>query len=70
MYGLEIAGTIGVAFFTVIVALLIKLFWFNAIAPLWVSIIGTVVLGGTAIWACWKVGKFWYNKFKELKGRK
>lgn len=70
MYGLEIAGTIGVAFFTVIVALLIKLFWFNAIAPLWVGIIGTVVLGGTAIWACWKVGKFWYNKFKELKGRK
>ena len=70
MHALEIIGTIGTALFTLIVAVLIKLFWFNAIAPFWVALIGTIALGGAAIWACWKVGNYWYRKIKELKGRK
>ena len=70
MHEVEIMGTIATAFFTVMSFVFIKLFWFDAIAPFWVALVGTIALGGTAIWACWKVGSYWYHKLKERLGKK
>jgi membrane protein implicated in regulation of membrane protease activity len=70
MHAVEIIGTIMTAFFTVISFIFIKLFWFDAIVPFWVALVGTIALGGTAIWACWKVGRYWYYKLKERLGKK
>ena len=70
MHILETMGTIMTVLFVAISVIFIKLFWFDAIAPFWVALIGTIALGGASIWACWKVGKFWCRKIKEMKGRK
>ena len=71
MHEVEILGTIMTALFTFLTCLFIKLFWFcPAVAPFWVALIGTIVLGGTAIWACTKVGIYWYHKLKSYFGRK
>lgn len=66
----EIWGTVFTAVFTIMSAVFIKLFWVDAIAPFWVALIGTIVLGGTALWACFRVAWYWIHKIKSRAGRK
>jgi len=65
MYAREILGTLLTVFFIIFVAILIKLLWVNAIAPLWVAIVTSAVFGGVAIWAIIKVGSWWYQRIKN-----
>ena len=70
MHSNEILGTIMTAFFTLLTIIFIKLMWVDAIAPTWLAIVVTVAFGATSIWACTKVGIWWYHKIKEILARK
>ena len=70
MHEVEILGTIMTIFFTIMTIVFIKLFWFDAIAPFWVALVFTIAFGATSIWACTKVGIWWYHKLKDYFGRK
>ena len=69
MYANGILGTIATLVFTIFVIIFIKLFWVDAIAPFWVALISTIVFGATSIWACVKVGMWWYRKIKKYQNR-
>ena len=70
MHDVEIWGTVLTLFFTLLTIIFVKLLWFDAIAPLWVAILVTAAFGATAIWACIKVGTWWYHKLKDYFARK
>lgn len=61
----EIFGTIITVMFTILTIVFMKLFWVDAIAPTWVAIVFTVLFGATAIWACVRVGIYWYYRIKN-----
>lgn len=70
MHALEILGTVLTVLFTIMSVIFIKLFWVDAIAPVWVAVLGTVVLGGASIWACIKVFSWWHRKLKDYFAKK
>ena len=70
MHALEILGTILTILFTIMTIVFIKLFWFDAIAPVWVAVLFTVAFGGASIWACVKVFGWWHRKIKDYLNRK
>jgi hypothetical protein len=63
----EIIGTVGAGIFALIAVAFIKTLFVDAVAPFWLALLGSVALGGTALWACIKVGLYWYRKFKSKK---
>lgn len=62
MFNESIVGTIITILFVIIVMIMMP----SVLElPLWVSIMLIVLLGGTAIFACYSVIKYWINKFKK-----
>ncbi len=66
----EVFGTILTVLFTLMVIAFLKVFWVDLVAPTWVAIVFTVLFGATAIWACVKVGIYWYYRIKNYMERK
>ena len=60
----DIFGTIFTVLFDIIAFIAIFVLW-TVETPKLLSILGTIALGGVAIWATFKVGKYWFNKIKE-----
>ena len=69
MHSNEILGTIFTIVFTILTIIFIKLFWVDATAPFWVALVFTIAFGATSIWACIKVGIWWYYKIKNYLNR-
>lgn len=61
----EVFGTIFSVLFVILSVVLIKLFFVDLIAPIWVGIVCSILLGGTSIWICTKLGKWVVNKIKR-----
>lgn len=61
----EIFGTIFSVLFVILSMFLIKLFFVDLIAPLWVGIVCSVLLGGASVWICIKLGKWVWSKIKR-----
>ena len=66
----EILGTIMAVLFALVAIAFISLFWTNPATPLWLAIVGTVILGSVSVWGIWKVGKYWYERLKNKYGKK
>lgn len=54
----EIFGTIFAVLFVILSVFLIKLLLVDLIAPLWVGIICSLLLGGASVWVCIKLVKW------------
>ena len=61
----EIVGTIGVVMFDLLVALFVYLIWVSE-PIVWFAVICTICFGATAVYATYKVLKYWIEKLSYL----
>lgn len=65
MGSLEFFGTLFTILFDIVCLLFVYLFFAKGIAPLGVAIAVSAILGVSAIYLTYRVGKFWINKLKK-----